>query len=213
LRLLADTDRPISNYFFKSLLWLAIFAAVTEAIAFVVSLIFTDFIHGNPNRSHENSVSMMMVFPLLFGVIAIVGVCFVFSPSQAIQACMLKLLHRRYGRAAYIVLVLALPLVSIVTWYCYDYLTPSDINLGINQGSNWIPYQHGLTVTRYLLTLAFQSAATTFSIMYFDAGVRNRSKKPLLVGVVALTLIAGTVLGYRHAVNQYGFLNHPSLKS
>ncbi|ODP32708.1 hypothetical protein [Pandoraea sp. ISTKB] len=199
------------GYFFvKSLLWIAIFSALMAAISIVVSLILIDFIHGNPNRSKSNAGLMMVLFPFLIGVIAIIGVFIVFSPSQFIQGLMARILYPRFGRYSYIFIGLAIPLISIVTWYCYDYLTPTNFNIGINEGADWVPYRNGITLKRYLLALACQGVVTAFSILYFDAGVRNRSKKPVLLGILVLAIIVGATLGHREAIAQYQFIDHPS---
>jgi hypothetical protein len=69
---------------------------------------------------------------------------------------MMRVVHPRVGRYGYIFIGLLVPLISILTWYCYEHLTPTDFNLGINEGEYWVPYKHGLSIKRYLATLVCQ---------------------------------------------------------
>ncbi|WP_210453769.1 hypothetical protein [Pantoea ananatis] len=196
------------RFFIKSLIWLGIFLALSEAVSIIVSLIFTDFIHGNPHRSKSNAVSMMEIFPLIMGFIAIIGVFIVFSLSQAIQVIMLRKLYPAFGRRSCLFVALATPLVTIVTWYSYDYLTPTNFSF---VGADWVPpYQHGISFTRYFLTLAYQCMVTAFSLLYFDFGVRKRSKKSVLLGTLFLAIIAGALWGYHDATVQYHFIDNPA---
>ncbi|WP_168793038.1 hypothetical protein [Paraburkholderia aromaticivorans] len=142
--------------FIKSLLWIAVFVGLILSVSNITSLVLIDFIHGNPNRPKGNAVSMMILTPPLFSLVAAIGIFTVFSLSQIAQALMMRVLHPRVDRYAYIFIGLLVPLVSIVTWYCYEYLTPTDFNLGINEGEDWVPYQHGMSLKRYLATLACQ---------------------------------------------------------
>jgi hypothetical protein len=71
----------------------------------------------------------------------------------------------------------ALPVTAVLTWYCYDYLTP-DFNLGINADPDWTPYQHGISIAHYQGALLFQAPVTLFSFLYLDAGFRGASSGP-----------------------------------
>lgn len=177
------TKKNYSGYFFyqKPALGGGFFSALALSISVLVSLVFIDFIHGNPNRTQGNAGLMMALSPLFFSVLAVIGIFAVFSLSQTIQAAMIKLIHPRFGRYSYIFIGLAVPLVSIVTWYSYDYLTPTNFNLGINEGADLVPYQHGLNFKRYLGALACQGFVTAFSVLYFDLGMRHRPRKPMLL--------------------------------
>ena len=196
--------------FFRSLLWVAFFTGLILSVVIITSLILIDFIHGNSNRSKNNAASMMILTPPLLGLVSAIGIFIVFSLSQVIQALMMRVLHPRVGRCAYILIGLLVPLISIVTWYCYEYLTPTDFNLGINEGEEWVPYQHGMSLNGYLAALVCQGLVTTFSIFYFDTEIRNRSKKPFILAVVVMAIIVGIALGYRDAITQYQFIDHPS---
>jgi hypothetical protein len=187
-----------------------IFSALTVSVYIVTSLVLIDFVHGNPNRPKSNVVSMMILTPPLLSLVAAIGIFIVFSFSQIVQAMMMRVLHPLYGRYAYIFIGLMVPLISVATWYCYDYLTPTDFNLEINEGADWVPYQHGLNLKRYLVTLACQGLVTIFSIFYFDAGVYRRSKRLVIFGVVFVVIVIGAILGYRDATIQYQFIDHPS---
>ena len=102
--------------------------------------------------------------------------------------------------------LLALPLTAVLAWYCYDYLTPKDFNLGINESPDWVPYQHGLTLQRYLIMFAIQTLITLFSILNFDAAIRNRAKKPIITCALLFAVVLGVVFGHWIAEAQYKFL-------
>jgi hypothetical protein len=102
---------------------------------------------------------------------------------------------------------LALPLTAVLTWYCYDYLTPSDLNLGINVGPDWTPYQHGISSSRYIGALKFQAPVTLFGFLYLDAGIRGVSRKTVIIATLAIAIAAGVIRGHFLAQRQYQFLS------
>ncbi|MGV2292374.1 hypothetical protein AAHK20_26955 [Trinickia sp. YCB016] len=204
-------ERTTSRCLFcESLFWIAILVALALSISVVISLILIDFVHGNPNRSRGNAGTMMALSSLVICIIAPISIFIVFSLSQLIQGLMMRVLHPRLGRYSYVLIGLAVPLISIVTWYCYDYLTPTNFNLGINEGADWVPYQHGINLKRYLATLAGQGFVTIFTLLYFEAAVHHRSRKAVILSVLFLAIIAGVLSGYREAITQYQFIDHSS---
>src|SRR5262249_52772651 len=150
-----------------------------------------DFVHGNPHRTQANALVMMLLFPLLFGFIAVIATFLVFALPQCFQALLTDVLVRRLHRRGLLGVLLALPLTAALAWYCYDYLTPTDVNLGINIGPDWTPYRHGLTRQRYLIMLALQIPITLFSILYLDATNCGRSKKPIIIGALLFIVVVG----------------------
>jgi hypothetical protein len=190
----------------KSLLWVALLMAIFAGVALIVELIFVDFIHGNPHRPKANALQMMLYFPPILGYIAIVVSFLVFTLPQCFQAVLTDILVYRFGRRAQFAALLVLPLTAILTWYCYDYLTPTDFNFGINEGPDWTPYQHGLTLRRYLTMLAVQTPITLFSLAYCNATIRHGSKWPFILAALVLTVLVGVIWGYWRAKGQYQFL-------
>jgi magnesium-transporting ATPase (P-type) len=129
--------------FFRSLVW--VIFIVTWTIFFFLSadVINVDFLHVNPNRTQSHAAMMPFIFaPFIF--IAVLFIAMTFSCSQFVQAFLAKELVQKYGSRGLYGIVLSVPMAAVLSWYCYDYLTPSDINLGI--GPEWRPYQHGLTL-------------------------------------------------------------------
>jgi len=190
----------------QSLLWVALFMAVMCGVINIVHLLFVDFVHGNPHRTQGNALSMMVEFTLILGVIAVIGTFLVFALPQFFQAALIGALGQIFGDRAQFAALLALPLTAVITWYCYDYLTPTDFNLGINVDPDWTPFKHGLSVSRYITTLIIQTPITLFSFLYFNAGLRDRSKKPVLLAALAVTVVVGGIWGYTTARDQYQFL-------
>jgi hypothetical protein len=108
----------------RALLWAALLMAVIFGLANIVGLVFIDFIHGNPHRTKENVILMMVLFTPLLGAIAFVGTIIVFALPQCLEAQLKGMFVKRFGRRAYGAVLTGLPLTAALTWYCYDYLTP-----------------------------------------------------------------------------------------
>jgi hypothetical protein len=118
------------------LLWVAFFTAVACGVSSIVELIFVDFIHGNPHRTQSNALVMMALYTPVIAVIGFLGVLLVFTIPQSIQLYILRTLAKFGLREDWLILML-LPLTALCTWYSYEYLTPSDCNLGINTGPDY----------------------------------------------------------------------------
>lgn len=199
-------DRIVMFAYARSLAWLAILAAVIVGIQNIVGLVFIDFIHSNPHRTQGNAIFMMIAYTPLFGLVALIGVLLVLTLPQCFQAAVSSALVCQFGSRAQAGVWLALPITAAMTWYCYDYLTPSDVGLAINEGPDWKPYQHGLTLARYAAALAFQVPATLFSVAYAAAGATRPSRKTVILLAFAAAVIAGGIMGHRTAEGQYQFL-------
>jgi hypothetical protein len=187
----------------QSLLWFALFVALIGAESNIVELLFIDFVHGNPHRSQENALYMMKVDTPVSGIIAFIGTFLVFTLPQFFQAGCIVALDRPFGDRARFAALFALPVTAVLTWYCYDYLTPSNLCFA---GNCMEPYEHGLSVSRYVMALAVQTPITLFSFLYFNARIRGGSKWPILLAALAVTLVAGGIRGYLKARGQFQFL-------
>jgi hypothetical protein len=194
----------IHSAYTKSFLWIAVLIAGATGLSRVVELIFIDFVHGNPHRPKSNALEMMALHPPIFGLVAIVGAFLVLAPSQCFQALVSDASVRRRGRRGQSAVPLALPLTAVLTWYCYDYLTPS--NVISTTGDDWTPYRHGLTFPRYLSILAVQLPATLFSLAYCEATVRHASRTWIVATGFVLAIVVAGVVGYGKALDQYKFL-------
>jgi hypothetical protein len=186
----------------QSLFWIALLTAFVVCLSFDFHLVFFDLIHGNPNRPLDNVLLMMTVQAALFGFITVIGALLVFTVPQIFQAVLVNLCNRIWGSRGRFAALVALPFTAILTWYCYDYLTPSDFNLGINEGADWTPYQHGISTSRYLGALSFQTPATLFSFTYFEARYRGRSARLLLLAVLTIAVAVSVVCGYKMTRDQ-----------
>ena len=189
----------------RSLLWVALLMAVAIGVALIVELVFVDFVHGNPHRTQANATVMMLFAPII-GSIAFIVTILVFALPQCLQATLTDVLLRRLNRRGLLGVLLALPVTAALAWYCFDYFFPKDFNLGINEGPDWTPYQHGLTLQRYLIMVAIQTPITLFSVLYCDATICNRSKKWIIIGAFLFAVLVGVFHGHRRAQVQYQFL-------
>jgi hypothetical protein len=106
-------------------LWIALFIAIIFGVANTVELLFIDFIHVNPHRPQSNALFMMKVNAPIVSAIAALGALLVFTLPQFFQTEIIGGLRRRFGEHARFAVWPALPLTAILTWYCYDYLTPT----------------------------------------------------------------------------------------
>jgi hypothetical protein len=79
--------------------------------------------------------------------------------------------------------------------------------LGINAGPDWTPYQHNISISRYLGGLAFQTPITLFSFLYIDTSFRGASKWPVLIAALVITIMIGGIWGYVTAQQQIELLS------
>jgi len=143
---------------------------------------------------------MMYLFPPILGFVAIIGTFLIFSLPQYFHAILADVLTQRFNRRGLFGVLLALPLTAGLAWYCFDYLTPHDFN------PDGTPYQHGLTLQRYLVMLAFQTPITLFSLLYRDRTIHAQSKKSIIMAALLFAVVVGVIWGYqdqcRHPGNQ-----------
>jgi hypothetical protein len=196
------STRAVTPYM-QSFLWITFLFVVIQTIQFNVEILFVDFIHGNPHRPLSNALSMMEIDTPIFAIVDVIGCLLVLALSQCLQAALIHIFQPAYGCGARYVVFPALPVTAVVTWYCYDYLTPSNVCFG---GCDMPLYEHGISISRYLKALAFQIPITLFSFLYFAAGLRGAPKWPLIAAALAIAVVAGGVWGYFSALGQYRFL-------
>jgi len=194
-----------------ALLWGAAFVGLAMSANLLTELVLVDFIHGNHNRPQSNALTMMVLYPPILSIIAIMGVGLIFGPAQLLQAGATYLLGPKYGRRAFLSGAMLLPMAATLTWYCFDYLTPSDVGLAINEGPDWVPYQHGISPLRFLEATGAQVAVTTFTLAYCATGYWPKFRRPLLLGMCIVVILGGSLWGYRGAKIQYEFIDHPSM--
>jgi hypothetical protein len=193
-------DKPtVGISYLQSLLWVALIIAVMLGVSIIVHLVIFDFVHGNPHRPQSNALAMMAEFPLMFGLFAVIGTLLVFGPSQVFQAGLVGILERKFGGRARFAILLALPVTAVLTWYCYDYLTPT-----ITDG-----YKHGISLMRYLRSMGYQAPVTLFGCLYFDAGAKDRVRWPVVVATAAIASMIGIAWGCETAQQQIQLLQLP----
>ena len=195
--------RAIGISYTQSLLWIALCFALVRVEAFVVELLLVDFVHGNPHRPRENAIFMIKAFTPGLAFIAIAGTFLVFALSQFFQVELIGAFEPKFGDRARSAPLLALPVTAVLTWYCYDYLTPSNLCFA----GNCMPaYEHGISAARYLTALTIQVPITLFSLCYFNAGLCERPKIRLVLSALATAIVVGLIRGYLDAGIQYQFL-------
>jgi hypothetical protein len=194
------TGRAVYVSYARSLAWFAVWAAIAGAIGNIVELLLIDFVHGNPHRSRENAVAMMLMFTPLLGLFVMVVALVTFALPQLIQAAVSCALASRLGSRAHTAILLALPMTTVVTWYSIDYITMPILSPDTE------PYQHGLTMARYLAALVLQATATVFNVAYLRVAVGRVSWKVVAVLSIVTAVVVGSVWGHHLASGQFQFL-------
>jgi len=180
--------------FFTSLAWVVVIITCEILFSRSADVINVDFLHTNPHRTQSSAASMIFTIAPFIFIITLFGIALTFSFSQFVQAFLAKKLMRKYGTRGLYSVVLSVPLVAVLSWYCYDYLTPSG-GLGINCGPEWRPYEHGITMDRYLIMLGIQSFVTLLSIS------RLTMENKRLVTKIYLLLVwlgCASIIGFIH---------------
>ncbi|MEI7875932.1 MAG: hypothetical protein WCK95_27685 [Alphaproteobacteria bacterium] len=187
----------VGTSFFFSLLWTAVIITAGLFFQLVVNVLWIDFLHVNPNRSQTHAASLPFLFAPFNFLLAVIGVALTFGVSQSAQAVLTRFLLTKFGLPGTWAVALSIPIAAVVTWYCFDYLTPSDAANEV--GDDWRPYQHGLTWARYQMICAAQSCVTLFSLvqLHLRANGRSREKRNLLLFLVLLASFAGAIAGWR----------------
>ena len=182
----------------QSFAWVVGLVAAVFAVGNITAVIGADFIHTNPYRPLSNSIDMIVVLsPIIMLIVGGASLITFFVP-QCLEALWAGQLTQRLGDRARFLVLLAVPLTAVLTWYCYDYFLP-EISLGIYDGPDWVPYQHGLTPSRYAKALAVQTPLSLFNILYFDSVGRSRYRKIVLLIALAAVVVVGAAQGWPSA--------------
>ena len=190
--------KGIVSSYFRSLLWLAVMVTFSIFFFLVTEVTIVDFLNINPHRARGHAASLPLFFAPIFLVLSALGVIIVFSLAQLAQAILIgSLSNWQFRTHGYFFIALTTPLMAILSWYCYDYLTPSDLNFGIDESSDWSPYHHGLTIQRFLVMLGLQFFVAIFSmvLLRFESVGHNIAKKRFLFFAIVFASIVGVVAG------------------
>lgn len=183
----------------QSFAWIVLFWAVAMITCVGVHDYYVDFVHHSPLRARENALAAMKLMPPFIGVIAVIGAFLVFTLPQILQAKVADL-SLSYGRRPALDVLLALPLTTVIAWYSYHYLTPSNMSFMAAH-----LYQHGLTLKRYAAMFAIQTPITLFCICYHHAVLRRTRKAWFVLVVLSAVIGAGGIRGYEMANAQTHF--------
>jgi hypothetical protein len=147
----------------RSFAWLMLIIGTFLGTLTVVQNILVHFVFGNPTKVQQQALTLAILLTFDFQV-ATLGLFLIAGASQFVIAATASLLARSYGRRTQALALLAVPVVAVLTWYCFDYLTPS--NMALIPGPDYVAYEHGLTPSRYVKIAAFQAAVTLFTVIY-----------------------------------------------
>lgn len=191
-----EISEKVYRYFFTSLLWIVVAITCASFFDSVANIIKIDFLHVNPYRTQSHAVWLPFMFTPFAFIIVLFGVAISFGSTQFAQAFLTTRLVQKYGIRGLYCILLSVPLMTIISWYCYDYLTPSNVNLGINCGPEWVPYEHGLTMKRYLIMLLLQAFITLFSLSRLFAALKGRFETTILLALLSIASILGFIRGF-----------------
>jgi hypothetical protein len=190
----------IASSYFQSLLWTALFFSIAVVLTAGEPAIVDSFRGGPPRTLFV--VIVVLPFIGMNAVNAAIGAFQLYALPQALQALIAGLLEWKFEARAHFAILFALPFTAVLTWYCYDYLT-SDFSFSIGAEPIEQPYQHGISLSRYLEATALQAPVTLFGWLYFDAGVRDRSRTPIVISALAIALAVGGVWGFVVTQSQF----------
>ena len=175
--------------FFRSLCWVPVILISAVFFGMVSDAIVVDFVNVNPARSRLNAVSTSFIFPPLFFIYFFICSNITFLCSQLIQAVIATISTNRFGRRLYLV-ALSIPLVTLASWYCYDYLVFSFPSIAPNMDPDWEPFRHGLTFHRYLVMLGAQSSITLFSLIRFKLELDNNRRLRWIITLIVIGVVS-----------------------
>ena len=184
------TNGKIISSYFKSLFWVSVILAISVFFILVVKVIQIDFLNINPHRTQLHALLLPFAMGGALSIVILVGIYIVFSFSQITQAIITKISIEKFeNRSLYLVLA-TIPLATILSWYCFDYLTPTG-GLDINDDADTVPFEHGLTIKRYLIMLCIQACLTIFSFTRLKLEINNNkvAKKRLLIAMICITSV------------------------
>lgn len=122
----------------KALVWCALFYGLVSGVAGIVELIIVDFIHINPHRMREATLmTMALSTPMIF-LIVFLGIFIIFGLPQILQAKTVRAIMVRFGDQYENSIIMILPITAVVTWYCYEYLAPTNCNFGFTLASDTV---------------------------------------------------------------------------
>jgi hypothetical protein len=182
----------INFSYLQSLIWTALFLALIRSEAEITRMLFR--VHVNPHQTGSLIALMKVVVPA-YGIFTFVATFFILTLPQYLQAEIVGASHRAFGDRPWFAALLAWPVTAVLTWYCYRYVYDY-LNVCFGGCVDAEPDDDGLSVLRYFKSLLFQAPITLFSFLYFIAGLRGNSRKPIILGALAATLVAGAIWGY-----------------
>ena len=202
LRTPRPTDPPgLKTSYALSLWWVALSFAAAVTSAMFTNIIFFDFVHRNPNRTTADSILTFVFMSPIMSLLVIIGCFLVFSLPQVAQAAVHVFLKRLPRPFSQLLILLFIPFLGLLTWYCWEYLTPTDFLGG--DDPDWKPYQHGITMQRYLAALSYQVPISIFSIVYFEPDLLRTTRKTSRLVVIGCAVLAGAWYGHAMAVAGY----------
>ncbi len=188
----ALTTRKIISSYLKSLFWVSVILAIALFFVMIIDVIRIDFLNINPHRSHLHALLIPFSVGGTFSIVILVGIYIVFSLAQITQAIITKFSIQRFENRNLYLAIATIPLSTILSWYCYDYLTPTG-GLSINEGADSVLFQHGLTIKRYLIMLCIQTCVTIFSFTRLKLEISNNNiaRKHLLIALICIASVIG----------------------
>ncbi len=182
----------VSGSLAKSLLWLPVLLAAY--VFFGLSAMVVRGVSLGVVDPREIPLPVLIhtpTFATLFFLAAVIGVILSLGLSQLFSILVMRAAAYLQEWLGLALVIAAIPALAIVTWYSYDYLTPSDLEL--IPGPEFVPYQYGITQKRYLGALSAQAFVSLFSytrLKLEDEGRGKMKRNLTLVLLVAIAVMA-----------------------
>jgi hypothetical protein len=180
--------RAVAISYAKSLAWIAMLMAIALEVVVIGAILLEVFAHGV--HASPGDIPLMAILVPTLWIIATIGSLIMLAPVQAFQVLVIGIMQREFGDRARFTVLSSLPITAVLSWYCYDYLTPNEFHFA-KFGPAWAPFQHGISIARYLAALAVQTPATLFAFLYFEADRHRRPKAPIIIAALVLVIAIG----------------------
>jgi hypothetical protein len=142
-----------------------------------------------------SAIEIMLTVVLIPALYLLINTLLAFTAAQFVQAVSVGCLVRRVGKWANLATILVLPISATLTWYSLDYLAGFDLPLPRGpEPAGWVPYEHGLTVDRYLKAMASQAPVTPFNIAYAFTETGGRARRAVVA--LAAIMIGVVIFGF-----------------
>ena len=203
-----NTNTEKKHHAISGVIFISLLFALSASTKYITELVIVDFVNINNSRTLSLTFETALVSVPFFSIIYVICTFIVFSIPLFLQNMLLNFIKTKINTNNIYIIIATTPLISIITWYCYDYLTPTDVNLGFNVGQEYKVFEHGITPIRYLEALTYQTTVSIYCL--FIMRLKNEKyynlKRYTKLILIFISIVIGLIMGHRMAEEQYRYL-------